>query len=200
MAGPSKLRKSGARRAAIVGGSMSGLLAGLLLRRAGWDVEIFERVESELVRPRGRHCGATRSHRDPGPDRHRYRGCRRRDHDAEDPRRRGQAGLRACLSADPHRLGTGLSRIAGCLSARGTITAGAAFAASRRTKRPWPCTLRMDRRSRAISWSAPTACAQPSASNACRTWRRFMPAMSPGARSSRKRRSRQRSIASCSTT
>ncbi len=48
MAGPSKLRKSGARRAAIVGGSMSGLLAGLLLRRAGWDVEIFERVESEL--------------------------------------------------------------------------------------------------------------------------------------------------------
>ena len=27
---------------------MSGLLAGLLLRRAGWDVEIFERVESEL--------------------------------------------------------------------------------------------------------------------------------------------------------
>ena len=27
---------------------MSGLLAGLLLRRAGWDVDIFERVESEL--------------------------------------------------------------------------------------------------------------------------------------------------------
>jgi len=27
---------------------MSGLLAGLLLRRAGWDVEIYERVESEL--------------------------------------------------------------------------------------------------------------------------------------------------------
>ena len=27
---------------------MSGLLAALLLRRAGWDVDIFERVESEL--------------------------------------------------------------------------------------------------------------------------------------------------------
>src|SRR3954467_8673504 len=27
---------------------MSGLLAGLLLRRAGWDVDIFERVESPL--------------------------------------------------------------------------------------------------------------------------------------------------------
>ena len=27
---------------------MSGLLAGLLLRRHGWDVEVFERVESEL--------------------------------------------------------------------------------------------------------------------------------------------------------
>jgi len=36
------------RRALIVGGSMSGLLAALLLRRAGWDVDIFERVESEL--------------------------------------------------------------------------------------------------------------------------------------------------------
>ena len=27
---------------------MSGLLDGLLLRRAGWDVDIYERVESEL--------------------------------------------------------------------------------------------------------------------------------------------------------
>jgi 2-polyprenyl-6-methoxyphenol hydroxylase-like FAD-dependent oxidoreductase len=37
-----------ARRALIIGGSMSGLLAGLQLRARGWDVEIFERVESEL--------------------------------------------------------------------------------------------------------------------------------------------------------
>jgi 2-polyprenyl-6-methoxyphenol hydroxylase-like FAD-dependent oxidoreductase len=36
------------RRALIVGGSMSGLLSGLVLRRAGWTVDIFERVESEL--------------------------------------------------------------------------------------------------------------------------------------------------------
>ena len=34
--------------AVVVGGSMSGLLSGLLLRRAGWDVHIYERVESEL--------------------------------------------------------------------------------------------------------------------------------------------------------
>ena len=27
---------------------MSGLLSGLLLRRAGWDVHVFERVESPL--------------------------------------------------------------------------------------------------------------------------------------------------------
>ena len=27
---------------------MSGLLSGLLLRRAGWDVDIYERVDSEL--------------------------------------------------------------------------------------------------------------------------------------------------------
>ncbi len=41
-------------RALVVGGSMSGLLAGLLLRRAGWQVEIYERVESELA---GRGAG-----------------------------------------------------------------------------------------------------------------------------------------------
>ena len=36
------------RRAVIIGGSMSGLLSGLLLRGAGWAVDIYERVESEL--------------------------------------------------------------------------------------------------------------------------------------------------------
>jgi len=36
------------RRAVIVGGSMSGLLAGHMLIRRGWKVEIFERVASEL--------------------------------------------------------------------------------------------------------------------------------------------------------
>jgi 2-polyprenyl-6-methoxyphenol hydroxylase-like FAD-dependent oxidoreductase len=41
---------TGARagRAIIIGGSMSGLLSGLLLRRAGWAVDIYERVDSEL--------------------------------------------------------------------------------------------------------------------------------------------------------
>ena len=54
MAGTSKLREAGAGRALITGGSMSGLLAALLLRRAGWDVAVFERVESELA---GRGAG-----------------------------------------------------------------------------------------------------------------------------------------------
>jgi len=35
-------------RAIVIGGSMSGLLSGLLLRRAGWDVDVYERVDSEL--------------------------------------------------------------------------------------------------------------------------------------------------------
>ena len=34
--------------ALVIGGSMSGLLSGLLLRRAGWAVDVYERVESEL--------------------------------------------------------------------------------------------------------------------------------------------------------
>src|ERR1700722_17414548 len=36
------------RRALVVGGSMSGLLAGIMLSRRGWDVDIFERVGSDL--------------------------------------------------------------------------------------------------------------------------------------------------------
>ncbi len=32
----------------IIGGSMSGLFAGLMLRRHGFEVDIYERVESEL--------------------------------------------------------------------------------------------------------------------------------------------------------
>jgi 2-polyprenyl-6-methoxyphenol hydroxylase-like FAD-dependent oxidoreductase len=40
--------RHGKRRALIIGGSMSGLLAGLTLRQRGWDVEVFERVENEL--------------------------------------------------------------------------------------------------------------------------------------------------------
>jgi 2-polyprenyl-6-methoxyphenol hydroxylase-like FAD-dependent oxidoreductase len=36
------------RHAIVVGGSMSGLLSALLLRRTGWEVDVYERVESEL--------------------------------------------------------------------------------------------------------------------------------------------------------
>jgi 2-polyprenyl-6-methoxyphenol hydroxylase-like FAD-dependent oxidoreductase len=36
------------KRAIVIGGSMSGLLSGLLLGRAGWRVDIYERVGSEL--------------------------------------------------------------------------------------------------------------------------------------------------------
>src|ERR1700733_2166648 len=42
------------RRAVIVGGSMSGLLAGIMLDRRGWDVVVVERVSSELA---GRGAG-----------------------------------------------------------------------------------------------------------------------------------------------
>ncbi len=42
------------RRALVIGGSMSGLLAGIMLNRRGWNVDIFERVGSELA---GRGAG-----------------------------------------------------------------------------------------------------------------------------------------------
>ena len=37
------------RRAIIVGGSIGGLFAALALRRAGWDVQVFERVATPLA-------------------------------------------------------------------------------------------------------------------------------------------------------
>jgi 2-polyprenyl-6-methoxyphenol hydroxylase-like FAD-dependent oxidoreductase len=42
------LPRAQTRRAIVIGGSMSGLLTGLSLRRAGWLVDIYERVEGEL--------------------------------------------------------------------------------------------------------------------------------------------------------
>jgi 2-polyprenyl-6-methoxyphenol hydroxylase-like FAD-dependent oxidoreductase len=42
------------RRAVVIGGSMSGLLAAIMLKRRGWTVDIYERVESELA---GRGAG-----------------------------------------------------------------------------------------------------------------------------------------------
>jgi 2-polyprenyl-6-methoxyphenol hydroxylase-like FAD-dependent oxidoreductase len=42
------------RRALVIGGSMSGLLAGIMLRLRGWAVDMFERVGSELT---GRGAG-----------------------------------------------------------------------------------------------------------------------------------------------
>jgi 2-polyprenyl-6-methoxyphenol hydroxylase-like FAD-dependent oxidoreductase len=44
------------RRAVIVGGSMSGLFTAALLRRIGWDVDVYERSQVELV---GRGAGIT---------------------------------------------------------------------------------------------------------------------------------------------
>jgi len=44
------------RRALIIGGSMSGLFTAAFLRQAGWDVDVFERSQVELV---GRGAGIT---------------------------------------------------------------------------------------------------------------------------------------------
>jgi 2-polyprenyl-6-methoxyphenol hydroxylase-like FAD-dependent oxidoreductase len=44
------------RRAVIIGGSMSGLFTAALLRRIGWDVDVYERASAELV---GRGAGIT---------------------------------------------------------------------------------------------------------------------------------------------
>jgi 2-polyprenyl-6-methoxyphenol hydroxylase-like FAD-dependent oxidoreductase len=44
----------GQRRALVIGGSMSGLFAAILLRQAGWRADIYERVDVGLI---GRGAG-----------------------------------------------------------------------------------------------------------------------------------------------
>src|SRR5258707_6625001 len=46
--------QGGTPRAIIVGGSMAGIFSALLLSRAGWRVDVYERVEAELA---GRGAG-----------------------------------------------------------------------------------------------------------------------------------------------
>jgi len=41
-------------RAVVIGGSMAGLFAALLLRQAGWRVDVYERIGAELA---GRGAG-----------------------------------------------------------------------------------------------------------------------------------------------
>ena len=45
---------SSSRRAIVIGGSMSGLFAASLLRKAGWKTDVYERSDVEL---RGRGAG-----------------------------------------------------------------------------------------------------------------------------------------------
>jgi 2-polyprenyl-6-methoxyphenol hydroxylase-like FAD-dependent oxidoreductase len=44
------------KRAAVIGGSMSGLFSAAFLRQIGWDVDVYERSGVELV---GRGAGIT---------------------------------------------------------------------------------------------------------------------------------------------
>ncbi|MEP9353529.1 FAD binding domain-containing protein [Xanthobacter sp. KR7-65] len=50
---------AGPPRALVIGGSMAGLFTALLLRKAGWRAEIFERIGSELA---GRGAGIVTHH------------------------------------------------------------------------------------------------------------------------------------------
>jgi 2-polyprenyl-6-methoxyphenol hydroxylase-like FAD-dependent oxidoreductase len=52
----SSWKSRGRRRAVIVGGSMSGLFSAAFLRQIGWDVDVYERSNVELV---GRGAGIT---------------------------------------------------------------------------------------------------------------------------------------------
>src|SRR5215475_14682268 len=54
MSGPSTKRAN--KRAVIIGGSMSGLFSAAFLRQIGWDIDVYERSNVELV---GRGAGIT---------------------------------------------------------------------------------------------------------------------------------------------
>ena len=55
-----KNQASAAKQAVVIGGSLGGLFAGLLLRSIRWDVDVYERSPHDLDKPRGRHRAAAR--------------------------------------------------------------------------------------------------------------------------------------------
>ena len=191
---------SGKRRALVIGGSMSGLLAGIMLARRGWDVDIFERVEKELA---GRGAGIVAqteliARMDALGPRHPRPRCRHDD--AQDPRQDRPDGAHARMPAGAHRLGARLSPAARCLSAGALSSrqrlegvrpkrAGRRCAFQRRQHGRW----RRAHRRRRLALDR-----TPALRPRCR--RRSMPAMWPGARFCPKAPSRRRSIASSSWT
>ena len=144
---------------------MSGLLSGLLLRRAGWDVDIYERVESELS---GRGAGIVAQAE--LIERLRKLGLAtdelgvaittRKILDAQ-----GRADPRDRMPAGAHRLGARLPAAARRLSARALSPRARARRLRARRRSRCGAFFRWRKRSRPICWSAPTASARPCASN-----------------------------------
>ena len=111
-------RNSGRRRAIVIGGSMSGLFAGLHAAPARLRGRHLRAGRERAVRPRRRHRRAAGGGRDAARARHRHRRSRRRDDHAQDPRCRRPHRLRDRMPADADRLGAALSHPARRLSGR----------------------------------------------------------------------------------
>ena len=80
------------RTALIVGAGIGGLAAGIALRRAGWDAQIFERAANPREHPRPLRVRAEIEKRRPAhrPDQHEVRATMRAQR-AEDAARRAHA-------------------------------------------------------------------------------------------------------------
>ena len=180
------------RRALVIGGSMSGLLAAMMLARRGWQVDVFERVESELA---GRGAGIVAQ---PGLiARLNTLGLDTRDLGVEITTRkildsegvviatgvcpqvltaweRVYRMLRDAFPADRYHRGRGLKAFE---QNGGNVVAHFSDGGT----------------AEATCWSAPTGCVRPCGSNACPPSRRFMRATWLGARLSRRAHCRRRS-------
>ena len=144
---------------------MSGLLAALELRRAGWDADVYERVETELS---GRGAGIVAQ-----PeliDRIRRLGIEPAEFGvAIQGRKINSSGRLVCTGECPQVLAAweGVYRLLRDAFPRRITIVGARSLASARPARRWWHTSPTAARSRATCWWRPTASVRPSASNAC---------------------------------
>ena len=150
---------------------MSGLFAGLMLRQAGLGRRYFREGRGRIVRPRRRHCGAAGTHSRPcagsGSSRA-ISACRCRSAGIFDARRPSDR-CEHRLPADHDRVGARVSHSARCVSARALPPRqGACARFEQNGGRCDRAFHRRQQRGRLICWSAPTACARPCGSNACR--------------------------------
>ena len=171
-----------ARRAIIIGGSMSGLFSAAFLRQIGWDCDVYERSPVRTASaaapasPRIRNCWRRWRRAAPARAISASRWPERIAHRPAGPHHR-----RAAAAANPDLVGSPAAAAARDHRPRALSSRLGVRARRAERQRRARSFQRRPRRGTPISWSAATASARPCAARSRRNCSRSMPAITSGA-------------------